>query len=170
MLFSRALSRPTTIRPILSLYSTKTTTSAAPDPATTPTSIHGKPLQSWQQVHDQFKSRYPRDGLDTDSRDIGRYPALSTDYTQRDYRAAWDDKYMRRNWGEPVPEDFDVKGVFMVDRGDFKLWYMVATVAGFLSMFAGWWWVCRWYEERFCEPKKPHPFNTTKYSIRGAQQ
>lgn len=140
------------------------------DPTTTPTALNGKPLQSWQQVHDQFKVRLPRPGIDTDDRDIGPYPRVpSTPYSERDYRLPWDDKFNRRNLNEPVPEQFDLLNVFMIERGQYKMWYMVTSVGCFLGCFVVYFWVCDWYESKYGVPRGPHPFKSDpKYTIKTA--
>ena len=142
------------------------------DPTTTPIGINGKPLDTWQQVHDQFKSRLPRPGIDTDDRDIGAYPHVSptASYQDRDYRLQWDDKTNRRMFEEPLPEQFDSLGMFMVQRSEYKMWWMLTAVSGFLGMFVGWWYVVKWWEERYGERKGPHPFSSNpRYTIKTAR-
>mgnify|MGYP002789129609 FL=1 len=131
-----------------------------------PVNVHGKPLPHYDAVHEQFIRRRIREGIDNDERDIGAYPLINTNYRERDYRQDWDDKFNRRMYNEPVPEQFDADNVFMVDQAPVKMWVMVTSVFGFLSLFGIYLYLHDKYLQWTGQKIKKHPFQHPRYTLR----
>jgi len=72
---------------------------------------------------------------DDDPRMIGSYPETPiTSYQTRDPHVAWDDPNTRRNYGETIPEDFEVMSPWSFDQEHtFGAAYILL---GFGSFFA----------------------------------
>lgn len=129
------------------------------DPMQTPVSRTGKALESWDAYHNQFLGKPIRQGIDSDERDIGAYPDLTSgfDYRDRDARAGWQDPVYYRNYGEPVPEHMDLRASVSPGLSGRPLYVLVGVGCGFLAAFAAFHSLCEWLNSVYGPMDKAAP-------------
>jgi hypothetical protein len=163
-----------TRRYMLMFKSAKLLSSAArptENPTLIPFSRTGRTLGSWDEYHNQFIGKAIRQGIDNDERDVGIYPRIDSDdprfsFQDRDYRKPWDDKFNRRDFNEPLPLEFDRLSTFMVERPQYKMWYMLLSMAAFLSFFPLWYYEVELYKHVFKVEDREPPLKSDRYRFK----
>lgn len=80
---------------------------------------------------DWYRTPHPED----DPRMIGDYPDVpATSYQLRDPYARYFDQQNRRNWGEPMPEDYEPLSMWSFDHEtSFGKWWIIGSFGGFFG-------------------------------------
>ena len=103
-----------------------------------------KPKLMPRVVHPDWY-RIPRP--DDDPRMIGDYPDVPAEsYQFRDPYAEYTDKQGRRNWNEPVPEDYEQLSVWSVDH---EKDYGIGWVLGSFALLFGGFFSLKWIMDRY---------------------